>query len=53
MRNKRYNDMLRFILKCQAPNEIETELKNEFIKIIDKQRLESVTSFESQHFLTK
>lgn len=39
--------MLRFILKCKAPNEIETKLKNEFIKIRDKQKLESVTSFEN------
>lgn len=37
--NKKSNDIFRFILKCKGPNEIETELKNEFIKIRDKQRL--------------
>ena len=45
--NKKYNNMPRFILKCKTPNEIEIELKDEFVKTRNKQGLKSLTSIES------
>ena len=45
--NKKYNNMPRFILKCKTPNEIEIELKDEFVKIRNEQGLKSLTSIES------
>ena len=36
------------MLKCKTPNEVEVELKNDLIKIRDKQGLKSLTSFESE-----
>lgn len=44
--NQRYNNMPRFVLNCHTPNEIELELKKEFLKIRSEQGHKSLTSFE-------
>ena len=45
--NKKYNNMPRFILKCKTPNEIELELKEEFLRIRSSRDEKSLTSIES------
>ena len=45
--NKRYNNMPRFILKCKTPNEIELELKEEFLRIRSSKDPKGPTSIES------
>lgn len=45
--NKKYNNTPRFILKCKTPNEIEVELKEEFLRIRSEQGQKSPTSIES------
>lgn len=45
--NKRYNNMPRFVLKCKTPNEIELELKEEFLRIRTSKDQKSPTSIES------
>lgn len=45
--NKKYNNMPRFTLKCKTPNEIELELKEEFLRIRASKDQKSPTSIES------
>jgi transposase InsO family protein len=45
--NKKYNNTPRYVLKCKAPEEIEIELKEEFLKIRSEQGQRNLTSFDS------
>ena len=45
--NKKYNNKPKILLKCKTPNEIDIELKNEFLKIRNKRGQNSPASFES------